>query len=297
MNPGENGGIAILILSPTRELAMQIHSQAQILTASHANGLNTNANGESSRHRYRMSSQVMYGGSPKHVDVQKLEDTNPYVLVATPGRLIDHMENTTVRGVPFSEIIGNVSVWVLDEADRCLDMGFQKDMNFILGVRQRYQKLAKQEGNIEFQDKQTLLFSATLPKDLRAIMASHMRSNYLTVDCVHDIDPASHTNEKVDQSFVTLPESKQNRWIAGLVDILEDVIHVQNPSDYKIVVFFPTTGMCQLFSELFNKVFKIPVLEIHSKKNQSNRTKTSDMFRKWKKVSRYIYVFTTCFDC
>ena len=46
----------------------------------------------------------------------------PYILVATPGRLIDHMKSSRVNGVPFSEIISNVSVWVLDEADRCLDM-------------------------------------------------------------------------------------------------------------------------------------------------------------------------------
>jgi hypothetical protein len=61
-------------------------------------------------------------GSSKQIDVNKLKDNMPYVLVATPGKLIDHMKSTHVNGVPFSEIISNVSVWVLDEADRCLDM-------------------------------------------------------------------------------------------------------------------------------------------------------------------------------
>ena len=267
----ENGGISILVLSPTRELAMQIHNQAQVLTSSHANSSN-NSNRSS-----RMTSQVMFGGSSRGADLKKLEDNCPFVLVATPGRLIYHMQSSYVRGIPFREIIEDVSVFVLDEADRCLDMGFRNDMEYILSHKD--QDDAKQ---------QTLLFSATLPKDLRSIMASHMRKDYLTVDCVHDIDPASHTNTLVDQSYVTLPslvsnDNSNSRWITGLVDIVQDITLIQNPDDFKVVVFFPTTAMCQFFSHLFNTVFKVPVLEIHSKKTQGNRTKVSTNFRKFKK--------------
>ncbi|KAL9183291.1 hypothetical protein ACHAXT_005078 [Thalassiosira profunda] len=278
---GGRGGIATLIVSPTRELAIQIHSQAQLLAASHAN--TTNEEGGAHGRGFRMASQVMYGGSSRAVDLQKLEDHPPFILVATPGRLIDHMQKSHVRGIPFADVIGGVSVWVLDEADRCLDMGFRKDMEWILDVRKRFQDLAKRDGRDAEAERQTLLFSATLPKDLRSIMASHMERDYLTVDCVHDVDPASHTNANVDQSFVTLPDAGRNRWIAGLVDVIEDVIHVQNPDDYKIVVFFPTTAMCQFFSNLFTHEYKIPVLEIHSRKTQANRTSTSDKFRKWQK--------------
>ena len=132
--------------------------------------------------------------------------------------------------------------------------------------------------------QQTLLFSATLPKDLRSIMASHMRKDYMTVDCVHDVDPASHTNVNVDQSYVTLPMADNNsRYISGLVDIVQDIIHIQDPTSYKIVVFFPTTAQCQFFSHLFNEIYKIPVLEIHSKKTQANGTKVSSNFRKFTK--------------
>jgi len=284
------GGIAALVLSPTRELAMQIHSQAQVLAASHANGLNSDHDGKEAGKRHRMSSQVMYGGSSRNVDLRRLEENLPFVLVATPGRLIDHMENSYVRGTPFAEIVGNVSVIVLDEADRCLDMGFRKDMEYILGMRGHFQELAVQRGQRELaaeRSSQTLLFSATIPKDLRSIMASHMRPDYLTVDCVRDVDPATHTNEKVDQSFVTLPAPTNaadgGRWISGLVDLLEDISHIQNPDDYKVVVFFPTTNACQFFSHIFNRIYRIPVMEIHSKKTQKNRTVTSDRFRKFRK--------------
>ena len=248
---------------------MQIHNQAQVLTSSHAN-----SSGSSSRSS-RMTSQVMFGGSSRGIDLKKLEDNCPFILTATPGRLIDHMQSSYVRGKPFREIIEGVSVFVLDEADRCLDMGFRNDMEYILSHKGRN------------EHAQTLLFSATLPKDLRSIMASHMRKDYLTVDCVHDVDPATHTNTLVDQSYVTLPslvsnDSSNSRWITGLVDIVQDITLI-HPDDFKVVVFFPTTAMCQFFSHLFNTVFRIPVLEIHSKKTQGNRTKVSENFRKFKR--------------
>jgi len=249
-----------------------------------------------------MHSQVMFGGVSKFNDVKKLEDKLPFVLVATPGRLLDHMENTVVGGVKFGDILSGISVLVLDEADRCLDMGFQKDMQRILQILERNKS----------KSRQTLLFSATIPSGLRTIMASSMKRDYITVDCVEDVDPATHTNANIHQSFVTLPDPKdmmvnnindlnrlspstkpgnpnnsfdvtQFRWISGLVDIIEDIIHVQNPTDYKLVVFFQTTAATQFFSHIFNNVYKIPVIEIHSKKNQGNRTSSSKLFRGLKK--------------
>ena len=62
-----------------------------------------------------MHSQVMFGGVSKFNDVKKLEDKLPFVLVATPGRLLDHMENTVVGGVKFGDILSGISVLVLDE--------------------------------------------------------------------------------------------------------------------------------------------------------------------------------------
>jgi ATP-dependent RNA helicase MSS116 len=186
------------------------------------------------------------------------------------------------------------------QADRCLDMGFQKDMQRILQIIDKYK-------DNNSQPRQTLLFSATVPPSLRTMMSSALRKDYITVDCVEDIDPTTHTNATVDQTFLTLPHPNdkmvntldlhrlspstkggnpnntldvtQHRWISGLVDIIEDIIHVQNPTDYKLVVFFPTTSNTRFFSYVFNQVYKIPVIEIHSKKSQSNRTQCSNLFR------------------
>jgi ATP-dependent RNA helicase MSS116 len=179
-------------------------------------------------------------------------------------------------------------------------MGFQKDMQRILQIIDKYK-------DNNSQPRQTLLFSATVPPSLRTMMSSALRKDYITVDCVEDIDPTTHTNASVDQTFLTLPHPNdkmvntldlhrlspstkggnpnntldvtQHRWISGLVDIIEDIIHVQNPTDYKLVVFFPTTSNTRFFSYVFNQVYKIPVIEIHSKKSQSNRTQCSNLFR------------------
>jgi ATP-dependent RNA helicase MSS116 len=179
-------------------------------------------------------------------------------------------------------------------------MGFQKDMQRILQIIDKYK-------DNNSQPRQTLLFSATVPPSLRTMMSSALRKDYITVDCVEDIDPTTHTNATVDQTFLTLPHPNdkmvntldlhrlspstkggnpnntldvtQHRWISGLVDIIEDIIHVQNPTDYKLVVFFPTTSNTRFFSYVFNQVYKIPVIEIHSKKSQSNRTQCSNLFR------------------
>lgn len=182
------------------------------------------------------------------------------------------------------------SYFCYNQADRCLDMGFQKDMQRIL-------EIINQHSNKDVP-RQTLLFSATIPPGVREIMASALREDYITVDCIEDVDPTTHTNDTVDQTFVTLPDPNDNmvntndlyrlskkrdgnskstdttqyRWISGLVDIIEDIIHVQNPTDFKLVVFFPTTSTTQFFSYVFNKIYKIPVIEMHSQKHQSNRT-------------------------
>lgn len=103
--PPHKRSVRILVICPTRELASQIHSTSQVIATSHSN---SNGGG-------KMHTQVMYGGVSKEKDVQKLREKLPFILVATPGRLLDHMENTTVGGEDFRHILGRISVLVLDE--------------------------------------------------------------------------------------------------------------------------------------------------------------------------------------
>ena len=147
-------GIEVLVVSPTRELATQIGTQAEALATHHGGGFGT---------------QVVFGGTPSKRDLSRFNAQLPAVLVATPGRLIDHLENSRLAGGsrggggarPFSDALRDLKVLVLDEADQLLDMGFEREIRRITSFLP--------------PSKQTLLFSATMPPALRSVMAATMK--------------------------------------------------------------------------------------------------------------------------
>jgi ATP-dependent RNA helicase RhlE len=123
-----------LILAPTRELALQTLTTIEKLGRSR-----------------RISATVIVGGADMQAQVRGLRQ-RPEILIATPGRLLDHMWNGTIS-------LASIKMLVLDEADRMLDMGFAPQINQILDALP--------------EERQTLLFSATLPGDLsRLVQAS-----------------------------------------------------------------------------------------------------------------------------
>jgi ATP-dependent RNA helicase DeaD len=131
-----DGFVQALVLCPTRELAVQVHEELTRLAA-----------------RHDLRSVAIYGGDSIARQVNELR-RGAHIVVATPGRLGDHLQ----RG---SLTLDNVRIAVLDEADRMLDMGFAPDVERIL--RQCPQQ------------RQTLLFSATMPDWVRRIASRHMR--------------------------------------------------------------------------------------------------------------------------
>ncbi|HEX4836300.1 MAG TPA: DEAD/DEAH box helicase [bacterium] len=126
-----------LILVPTRELALQIADEIRVL----------------GRER-RLSVVALFGG---HSIIRQIEELrrHPQIAVATPGRLLDHLQRRTVD-------IGSIAVAVLDEADRMLDMGFLPDVSKILAKTP--------------PARQTALFSATIPQEIRTIAERWMRT-------------------------------------------------------------------------------------------------------------------------
>jgi ATP-dependent RNA helicase RhlE len=139
--PGPRGHVRALILAPTRELAEQTH--AAISTLGRRTGLR---------------SATIYGGVGKQPQIQKLR-SGVEIIVACPGRLLDHIGESTIA-------LARVETLVLDEADRMFDMGFLPDIRRILKHLPA--------------ERQTLLFSATMPADIRRLAQEVLR-NPMTV--------------------------------------------------------------------------------------------------------------------
>ncbi len=154
-----------LVLVPTRELALQVEQVLQrIIQGS------------------QLKAAVLIGGASMHLQIQALK-RHPRILIATPGRLIDHINQRTVN-------VSDVEILVLDEADRMLDMGFAPQVERVL------QSIPK--------ERQTLLFSATMPPEIVRIMTRHMK---LPVRI--EIAPAGTTADHVTQEvFVVRPTTK-----------------------------------------------------------------------------------------
>jgi superfamily II DNA/RNA helicase len=178
----ERGNIRALVVAPARELACQIAEEAKTVLRDHR-GLGV---------------QVVVGGSNRNTEAYNLNSKSCTILVCTPGRYLDHYMNTP----GFPEKVKAVSVLVLDECDRLLDMGFRKDIKRIL------------DGLPAPSKRQTFLFSATLPPLLNDIAEVALRQDFKYVDCVGDEAP--ETAESADQAYVSVPKDE---WLFRLAQV------------------------------------------------------------------------------
>lgn len=137
MKPGE--GPIVLVIAPTRELAVQIKEECDKF-------------GNSSD----IKNTVVYGGVPKSRQVPALRQ-GVEIVIATPGRLIDHLENGTTN-------LKRVTYLVLDEADRILDMGFEPQLRKIVSQIR--------------PDRQVLMWSATWPKEVQKLARDYLHDYY-----------------------------------------------------------------------------------------------------------------------
>ena len=169
---GQKAGVG-LVLAPTRELAIQIDEACRPLA-----------------HAFGMKTACLIGGAPMYDQIVALRK-NPRIVIATPGRLIDHIGQ-------WNFIPEQVVMLVLDEADRMLDMGFAPQIDKILRFLPR--------------ERQTMLFSATIPKEIMAIAAKHMK---LPVSV--EIAPSGTTAEKVTQELFIVKKEAKLRLLSKLL--------------------------------------------------------------------------------
>ena len=217
--------IRTLILTPTRELAIQIDDSFA------AYGKNTG-----------LKHDVIYGGVSQHTQTLALRNGTD-ILIATPGRLLDLMNQGYVH-------LDHLEIFILDEADRMLDMGFIQDVKKLIRVLP--------------EEKQTLLFSATMPPEIAKLAATLMKSPVRI-----QVTPVSSTAEKIEQSI----------YMVNKRDKLSLLVHlVRNGGMDRILVFTRTKhGADKITKGL--KAEHINAAAIHGDKSQSARQHALQSFK------------------
>ncbi|MFQ5550445.1 MAG: DEAD/DEAH box helicase [Gemmatimonadales bacterium] len=222
---GKKPGIRALVLVPTRELA------EQVLTSARAYGRHT-----------KVRAAAVYGGVG-YGPQKKACDDGVEIIVATPGRLLDHMGRNYVR-------TGQLEVMVLDEADRMLDMGFARDVNRILDTLPH--------------DRQTLFFSATISYDVDQL-ARKALDGLVPVE----IGRRAETAEGVEHMVVAVDQQRKREVLAHLLR--------ERPEDTALVFTRTKHGADRLARQLRKEVDRVSAL--HGGKTQQSRNKALDSFR------------------
>lgn len=217
-----------LILAPTRELAIQIDQS--LADYGHGSGV---------------SHLAIYGGAPKGRQLQGLKN-RPAILAATPGRLLDFIGD---REIDLSE----VTYFILDEADRMLDMGFIPDVR----------RIAKMLTN----RKQTSLFSATMPPEIESLSRELLgRAERIAVA------PKAVTADGIKQSVLHL--SREDK-----IGLLPELIRDRNM--FRVLVFTRTKHRAKKVAKVLMKT-GIPSDELHGNRTQNQRQRALQNFRSGK---------------
>ena len=223
-----------LVLVPTRELALQAEETIRKIGRS-----------------YGIRTAILIGGASMNRQNDML-DRDPHIVIATPGRLLDHLEQKSIR-------LNSVGILVLDEADRMLDMGFWPQIRRIIAVVPK--------------ERQTLLFSATLSREIMQLASGHMN---LPVRI--EVAPSGTTADKVTQEFFILRKDEKPR-------LLEKIL-----TDYRgsTIVFTRTKHGAKKLMRTVTRMGH-SAAEIHGNRSLSQRKEALEGF----KTGRYRVLVAT----
>lgn len=217
--------VRALILAPTRELAIQVADNVK-LYAKHS----------------ALRSHVVFGGIDIKTQLPALKQ-GVEILVATPGRLLDHVEQKTVQ-------LNQVQVLVLDEADRMLDMGFMPDLKRILAL------LPKQ--------RQTLMFSATFSNEIKKLA-----DDFLTKPTLIEVARSNATNDNVEQNLYAVDSHDKQKLLVQLL---------QQDNAKQVIVFTKTKLSASRLSRALQKQ-GVNADAIHGDKSQKERLEALEAFK------------------
>ena len=219
------GHIRALVLTPTRELAAQVEESVRMY----------------GKH-LPLKSMMMFGGVNINPQIKQLHGRVD-ILVATPGRLLDHLQQKTVD-------LSHVEILVLDEADRMLDMGFIRDIKRVIAV------LPKK--------RQNLLFSATFSDEIKLLA-----DGLLTNPALIEVARRNQTAELIEQRVYPVDRERKR-------DLLTHLITENNW--FQVLVFTRTKHGANNLADHLNK-HDIPAMAIHGNKSQAARTRALAEFK------------------
>lgn len=226
-------GLQSLILTPTRELAEQVKNE--IIKFSSSKNLKVS---------------VIYGGVSINPQIEALTKAN--VVIATPGRLLDHLQRRTIN-------LSKVKLLVLDEADRMLDMGFIDDIRKIISQCPK--------------DRQTLFFSATIPSMIKKLAHKYMKDP-IQINAVKYVDP-----KKLKQVYYDVAKNLK----------LSLLIHLLHKEKSGLIMVFCNTRRTVDFVVKNLKANKIDAVSIHGGLTQNKRSQT---LKKFDSGKSYVLVCT-----
>lgn len=213
-----------LVIAPTRELALQISEAVGVLA-----------------HPFGIRTACLIGGMSMRPQEDALR-RRPRIVIATPGRLIDHMERRNI-------VLSKFNMLVIDEADRMLDMGFAPQVEKILKNMTR--------------ERQTMLFSATMPGEIMRMIKMHMKLP------VHvEMAPSGTTAEGITQELYIVKREKK-------IDLLDNVLSEQHGS---VLLFTRTKHNARKIAKMIRSMGH-RATEIHSDKSMAQRREALEGFK------------------
>ncbi|QLQ77813.1 hypothetical protein HG537_0A00600 [Torulaspora globosa] len=218
-------GTGVIVITPTRELALQIFGVARELMEFHS-----------------QTYGIVIGGANRRQEADKLvKGVN--LLIATPGRLLDHLQNT--KGFVFK----NLKALVIDEADRILEIGFEDEMKQIIKI-------------LPNEDRQSMLFSATQTTKVEDLARISLRPGPLFINVVSEKDHS--TADGLEQGYVVCESDKRFLLLFSFL---------KRNQKKKTIVFLSSCNSVKYYAELLNYI-DLPVLDLHGKQKQQKRTNT-----------------------
>lgn len=220
--------VQVLILCPTRELAVQACEEIQKLA----------------RFLPGIRAVDVYGGAPMDRQIARLRTAN--IVVGTPGRVMDHMRRRTLR-------LDGLKMIVLDEADEMLSMGFREDIETVLAETP--------------EDRQTILFSATMPPEILALTRKYQREPKLI-----EVSRKQVTVENIEQSYYDVPMGRK-------MDALNLILQYYSPR--RSMIFCNTKKMVEDVATYLHR-YGFEADGLHGDMNQAQRTKVMNAFKQGK---------------